>query len=49
MRYLWSYFLKSNIKNYKPVFSYGKFLRDNPNANKKERLIAIKRFLDSTR
>lgn len=29
--------------------SYGKFLRENPNASKEERLNAIKNFLDSTR
>ena len=29
--------------------SYGKFLRENPNATKEERLNAIKDFLDSTR
>ena len=31
------------------VVSYGKFLRENPKATKKERREAIKRFLDNTR
>jgi hypothetical protein len=30
-------------------FSYGDFLRNNPNATRKERQDALKRFLDNTR
>ena len=38
------------IKRFKPqVFSYGKFLRENPRATKEEKLKALKKFLDSTR
>lgn len=33
----------------KTVFSYGKFLRENPKSKKKQRLEAIKKFLNSTR
>ena len=40
---------KHKIVSKKNVVSYGKFLRDNPNHNKKQRLDAIKNFLDSTR
>ena len=32
-----------------PSFSYGKFLLENPTANKEERRKAIKNFLDTTR
>jgi len=32
-----------------PNFSYGKFLLNNPTANKIEKRDAIKKFLDSTR
>ena len=38
--------LKKIIKPTK-VFSYGQFLLDNPNATRKERQEAVKRFLDS--
>ena len=38
--------LKQIIKP-KKVFSYGQFLLDNPNATRKERQQAVKRFLDS--
>jgi len=33
----------------KTVFSYGKFLKENPKPTKKQRLEAIKKFFDSTR
>jgi hypothetical protein len=32
-----------------PSYSYGKFVYENPNASRKERRIALKKFLDSTR
>ena len=31
------------------IYSYGKFIRENPKATKNERRKAIKKFLDSTR
>ena len=39
-------FNKKTIK--KKEFSYGKFLLENPKANKSERRKAIKKFFDST-
>jgi hypothetical protein len=43
----------NNIKNKKilpyEVFSYGKFIRENPKATREERKKAIKKFLDATR
>jgi len=33
----------------KKIFSYGKFILDNPNASVKERRNALKKFLDYTR
>ena len=33
----------------KKVFSYGEFLQKNPNATKKQRQKAIKKFYESTR
>tara|TARA_A100001015_G_C14722817_1_gene606600 strand:+ start:643 stop:786 length:144 start_codon:yes stop_codon:yes gene_type:complete len=47
--------MKKFIKLFFPLinknksFSYGKFLKNNPNATRKERIEAIKKFLDSTR
>ena len=32
-----------------PIYSYGKFIINNPNTTKKKRLIALKKFLDATR
>jgi hypothetical protein len=32
-----------------PSYSYGKFVYENPNICRKERRIALKKFLDSTR
>ena len=37
------------FKNSKYNYSYGYFLRQNPNATRKDRLNAIKLFLDNTR
>ena len=31
------------------VFSYGKFIRENPKATREERKKAVKKFLDATR
>jgi len=55
MRYMVHQILKNIIKknpikcSNNSVFSYGKFLKENPNSTKKQRLEAIKKFLDSTR
>tara|TARA_B110000208_G_scaffold16130_1_gene19297 strand:- start:8746 stop:8904 length:159 start_codon:yes stop_codon:yes gene_type:complete len=38
-----------NYNNIKKDFSYGKWIKDNTPTTKKERLKAIKRFLDNTR
>ena len=38
---------KNENKNENKIKSYGNFLINNPNASKKERIIAIKKFLDS--
>ena len=38
--------LKNIIKKPTNVFSYGKFIIENPNATRRERQAAIKRFLD---
>lgn len=47
MRLLYHMALK-NITKLKP-FSYGKFIRKNPKATKKDKKKALKKFLNSTR
>ena len=42
-------FLKTSSSAIDFLASYGKFIRNNPNASKKERQKAIKLFLDTTR
>lgn len=55
MRYMFHLMCKNIIKDKpkkiinKNVFSYGKFLKENPKPTKKQRLEAIKKFFDSTR
>ena len=41
--------IKSNIVKTDNIFSFGKFMKDYPNATKEERQKALKKFLDSTR
>lgn len=50
MRYIFNLIINrvSITKNPKS-FSYGRFIQNNPNATKKERLKALKKFLDYTR
>lgn len=36
-------------KNIKVNFSYGKFIKQNPNATREQRQKAVKKFYDSTR
>ena len=52
MLYLYDIIIKSQLKpkpNEINVFSYGKFIRENPKATRDERRKALKKFLDSTR
>lgn len=54
MRYMVHQLLKNSTTNSKlvinkSVFSYGKFIKENPKSTKKQRLEAIKKFMDSTR
>ena len=39
----------SKQKNIKLDYSYGNFLKNNPKASRKDRLKAIKKFMDETR
>lgn len=53
MRLLYDMVLKNITKTQynkcNKVFSYGKFLRDNPKATKNKRIHALKKYLDSTK
>ena len=47
MRYIINFIKKKEVIT--QTFSYGRFLQNNPNASKQERLKAVKKFLDKTR
>ena len=47
MRLLYHIALKNITR--KKVYSYGKFLKENPKTTKKNRIKALKKFLNSTR